>query len=79
MLSKGYNFNFSLSSLFMHYFAGHGDYGEHSALEITRAVFNAVPEIHFILLLAKIDATLEPALEKVFTAVHTFKSQTSEC
>lgn len=58
----------------MHYFVAHPDYPLSALSEMMKAVFSAIPQLYFVILLVKIDIKLEPALESVFTKVQCFSS-----
>ncbi|KAI9528347.1 hypothetical protein NQZ68_022039 [Dissostichus eleginoides] len=55
-----------LNTLFLHFFVAETDFATASAKEIIRAVFNAVAELEYILLLSPYAGVLEEALEAVF-------------
>ncbi|XP_034059111.1 cilia- and flagella-associated protein 61 [Gymnodraco acuticeps] len=55
-----------LNTLFLHFFVADTDFATASAKEILRAVFNAVAELEYILLLSPYAGVLEEALEEVF-------------
>ncbi|KAJ4928863.1 hypothetical protein JOQ06_004485 [Pogonophryne albipinna] len=55
-----------LNTLFLHFFVAETDFATASANEILRAVFNAVTELEYILLLSPYAGVLEEALEEVF-------------
>ncbi|XP_033979743.1 cilia- and flagella-associated protein 61 [Trematomus bernacchii] len=55
-----------LNTLFLHFFVAETDFATASAKEILRAVFNAVTELEYILLLSSYAGVLEEALEEVF-------------
>ncbi|XP_078714752.1 cilia- and flagella-associated protein 61 isoform X1 [Lampetra fluviatilis] len=56
-----------LNTLFMHYFVAKADVEADCAKQIIRTVFNAVPDLHFVFLLLKKNASPGAVLENIFT------------
>ncbi|XP_030200973.1 cilia- and flagella-associated protein 61 isoform X2 [Gadus morhua] len=60
-----------LNTLFLHLFVAQPGFAPDSVREILRAVFHAVPELHFICLLSPHLHPLDPVLEEVFEPLQT--------
>uniref|UniRef100_S4R4I4 Cilia- and flagella-associated protein 61 N-terminal domain-containing protein n=1 Tax=Petromyzon marinus TaxID=7757 RepID=S4R4I4_PETMA len=56
-----------LNTLFMHYFVAKSGVETDCAKQIIRTVFNAVPDLHFVFLLLKKNASPGAVLENIFT------------
>ncbi|XP_069788458.1 cilia- and flagella-associated protein 61 isoform X2 [Narcine bancroftii] len=62
-----------LNTLFMHLFVAKPDFAAGCAREIIRTVFNAVQELHFIILSVEKKVDLDPALSLLFIPLPQFK------
>lgn len=60
-------------SLFLHYFVAKSDYTIGCANEIIRTVFNAVPDLHFLLLALPRKVSPEQAIEQIFHPIEGTK------
>ncbi|XP_069090440.1 cilia- and flagella-associated protein 61 isoform X2 [Pleurodeles waltl] len=61
-----------LNSLFLQLLVAKEEFAVDCTVEIMRAVFNAVPDLHFIFLRAPADVKLAPALQGTFSPMATF-------
>uniref|UniRef100_UPI00398F1531 cilia- and flagella-associated protein 61 n=1 Tax=Pristiophorus japonicus TaxID=55135 RepID=UPI00398F1531 len=62
-----------LNTLFMHLFVAKSDYAIGCAKEIVRTVFNAVQELHYIILSVQKKVILDPAVSVMFAPMPQFK------
>ncbi|XP_069464175.1 cilia- and flagella-associated protein 61 [Ambystoma mexicanum] len=56
-----------LNTLFLHLLVAKEDFEAECGNEIMRAVFNAVPDLHFVFLLTPVDVKLAPGMEDMFS------------
>ncbi|XP_051867186.1 cilia- and flagella-associated protein 61 [Pristis pectinata] len=62
-----------MNTLFMHLFVAKPDFAAGCAREIIRTVFNAVQELHFIILSVEKKVSLDPAISLLFAPLPQFK------
>ncbi|XP_067845502.1 cilia- and flagella-associated protein 61 isoform X2 [Heptranchias perlo] len=66
-----------LNTLFLHLFVAKPDYAIGCAKEIVRTVFNAVRELHYLILSIQKKVTLDPSLYNLFVPMPQFKKTDS--
>jgi len=70
----------SLNTVFMHYFVSKPDYSHGCARELVHTMFNAIPDVHYCILVAPVGVS--PGLLLVYTVavkLHLCISTTSSC